>query len=270
MIKMIASDMDGTLLNDESRLSNEIIELIKELKKRNIVFVAASGRQYIGMTRFFEKVKDDIYFVAENGSFAVHKEKEIYSSVMDLKLIHEVIQEAEKTDQSEILLCGKYYTYTDNPQTKERLQMDTHKYAAKLVKSLYDVEDEIVKVSIMEKNPGKKESYKILYPLFKDKAEIVVSGMLWYDIVNQNVNKGNTIQMIQKSLGITKSETMAFGDNYNDIDMLKAACYSFVMGNAEDGVKKYGKYVIGTNNEGAVAKEIKSVLYHGNMNVYSL
>ncbi len=87
--------------------------------------------------------------------------------------------------------------------------------------------------------------------------EIAVSGFDCIDIVNKGVSKGNAIEILQKKWNITPEETMTFGDNYNDIEMLQQAKYSFAMAHSEQGVKKCANYIAGDNNEGAVVAQIK-------------
>ena len=81
MIKMVASDLDGTLLiGGRQTLPEEIFPLVKELKKMGILFVAASGRQYANMRNLFAPVKDEMAFISENGGLAVQNEKLLYWS----------------------------------------------------------------------------------------------------------------------------------------------------------------------------------------------
>ena len=75
MIRLIASDLDGTLLKNGAQVIPEIFELIPALKKRGIHFVAASGRQYANIRRLFAPLQDEISYVAENGSLCMHGER---------------------------------------------------------------------------------------------------------------------------------------------------------------------------------------------------
>ena len=90
MIKMVASDLDGTLLiGGRQTLPEEIFPLVKELKKMGILFVAASGRQYANMRNLFAPVKDEMAFISENGGLAVQNEKLLYCDSFDKELVRD-------------------------------------------------------------------------------------------------------------------------------------------------------------------------------------
>ena len=92
MIKLIASDMDGTLLNDKNEIHEEFYKVFQELKKKNIIFAAASGRQYYNLAKRFEKIKDDMMFIAENGTFVVYKGEELLLNALDKETAIELIK----------------------------------------------------------------------------------------------------------------------------------------------------------------------------------
>ena len=91
MIKLIASDMDGTLLNSRGELDNEIYDIINRLKELGIIFTAASGRQLESLKKRFLPVDNDIIYLAENGTYVVYKGEEIYSNVMNRNIVEELV-----------------------------------------------------------------------------------------------------------------------------------------------------------------------------------
>ena len=95
----------------------------------------------------------------------------------------------------------------------------------------------------------------------KDELNIVVSGDVWLDAMNPTTNKGTALRFLQHLLGITPDETMAFGDFYNDIEMLKRSSYSFVMKNANDDMQRYGKYLAESNDHSGVTKAIRQYVF---------
>lgn len=112
MIKLIASDLDGTLLlNGAQSLSEELFPLIKKLKEMGILFVAASGRQYANMKRMFAPVADEIAYISENGGLALQNDKVLYQDSFDPALVKEIVTAIQENDGSEFSCSTKDYYY---------------------------------------------------------------------------------------------------------------------------------------------------------------
>ena len=85
MIKLIATDMDGTLLNSKNEIQDGFYEVFNKLEEKGIIFAAASGRQYYNLLKRFEGIEDKMMFIAENGTFVVYKGIELVVNALDLK-----------------------------------------------------------------------------------------------------------------------------------------------------------------------------------------
>ena len=159
MIKLIASDMDGTLLNDKDEIHEEFYQVFQELKKQNIIFAAASGRQYYNLAKRFEKIKDDMMFIAENGTFVVYKGEELLLNALDKETAIELIKIGRDIKESYVVLCGKKSAYIESKD--ERLIKEVEKYYEeyKIVNDLTKVEDDILKVTICDFIGSEENSY---------------------------------------------------------------------------------------------------------------
>ena len=117
MIKLVASDLDGTLLfKGAQSLPEEIFPLIRQLKKMGILFVAASGRQYANMKKMFRPVVDDMAFISENGGLAVYNEKVLYQDSFEQELVREIAESIyDKKDQN-LPVPRKIFTISDRKQ----------------------------------------------------------------------------------------------------------------------------------------------------------
>ena len=112
MIKMVASDLDGTLLlNKAQSLPEEIFPLIRKLKEMGILFVAASGRQYPNMKRMFAPVASEIAYISENGALAVDQEEVLYQDSFDRKVAAEIIEAIIGKKDAEFTCSAKDYHY---------------------------------------------------------------------------------------------------------------------------------------------------------------
>lgn len=256
MIKFIASDMDGTLLNEHGNLNEEFFSLFHKLKEKGIIFAAASGRQYYNLLKKFEPIKDQMMFIAENGTFVVYKNKELYLNTMDQALVNELISLGRTIEDGHVVLCGKNSAYIEH--NDERLLTEVNKYYErnKIVEDLTLVDDQILKVTICDFKGSALNSNTIFEPKYGDKLQVAVSGQIWLDITNKDASKGVAIKVLQKQLGITHEETMVFGDYFNDVEMLKVAYHSYAMENAPDGVKEHARFIAKSNKDNGVIETI--------------
>jgi Cof subfamily protein (haloacid dehalogenase superfamily) len=257
MIKLIASDMDGTLLNQYDKINEEFFDIIMKLKQKNIIFVAASGRQYFNLLNKFSKVKNDITYVAENGSYVIHGDKEIYSSILDRNRVKELIKLGRKIEGCEIVLCGKESAYIEKSYPEFIREVERYYIKYKLVDNLDEIEDDILKFTLCDFKGASENSNHIFTSVLAKEFKITISGKLWLDVINKDVNKGVAIKHLQEKFNIKSEETMVFGDYFNDIEMMESAYYSYAMENAPDEVKKHANFIAKSNEENGVLEVIK-------------
>jgi len=259
MIKLIASDMDGTLLNENNEINDEFFDIFNKLKERDIIFAAASGRQYYNLLKRFEKISDDIMFIAENGTFVVYKGEEILVNSLNRQEANELIKIGRTIEDAYVILCGKKSAYIENDD--ERLVKETKKYYERyeIVDDLTKVEDDVLKVTICD-FAGSELNSNDYYKNYRDKLQVTISGQIWLDITAKGVNKGVAIEKVQDMLEISPKETMVFGDYLNDLEMMQKAHYSFAMENAHDDLKKVSRFMAKSNNDNGVVEAIKEVV----------
>jgi len=146
MIKLIATDMDGTLLNSNGELNEEIYSIVGRLKGMGIKFAAASGRQLMSLKRKFEPVDEDIIYIAENGAYALDRDEELYINAIDKDTVAEIIETSKEVNGSAIFICGKKYSYTDNEELFETMKKPIFGYEIKYVSDLRTVNEDILKI----------------------------------------------------------------------------------------------------------------------------
>lgn len=259
-IKLVATDMDGTLLNTKHELSNEFYPIFHQLKEKGVLFAAASGRQFYNLLNRFEDIQDDVIFVAENGSYVVHKGADVLVQAMEHDITKEQLLEARKIPGAYIILCGKKKAYLEDntPQFVDHVKMYYDKI--EVVDNLLDVEnDQFLKIAICDPAGAEENSY----PLFRQKnafLQVKVSGSMWLDISHQLATKGRALEVLQKHHGITPDQTMVFGDYLNDLEMMNQAHFSFAMENAHPDVKKAARFIAKSNNENGVLEVLQRVV----------
>ena len=260
-IKLIVTDLDGTLLREGTdRVNPEYYTAIRELQKKGIAFAAASGRQYHSIRHIFEPIKDEIYVIAQNGSFVSYQGNDIYVQNMETEKAWELTRQLLAIPGAEVLVNNKLMMYS---QSEDEKFLDWMRYGYRnsitRVDRILDLDMEINMVSLYLKEKIEEEGAKIC-ERWKDDFNCTLAGVGWLDCLDKRVNKGAAVKALQESLGILPEETMAFGDGMNDIEMLKAVGESYAMANARQEVKDSAKHIAGSNENDGVLKELYRLL----------
>ncbi|PZU83598.1 MAG: Cof-type HAD-IIB family hydrolase [Chryseobacterium sp.] len=260
-IKLIVTDMDGTFLNSQYEVSPDFPNVYKELKKRNILFVPASGRQMPGITQYFTEIEDEIGFIAENGGYVVYKNEELFADKLKHQFVVDIIKTVREIPGAKAVLSAKkkaYYESEDETFVKYFTRYYTENQ--KVDDLALEVDDDAFKIAVYHPDGSEKNIYPYLKHFEDKNLEVVVSGQYWVDVMNRDINKGKALEIIQKKLNILPSQTMAFGDYMNDIQMLKNSKYSYAMQNAHPSVKDNAAFSALTNDDFGVVSTIKDYL----------
>lgn len=259
-IKFIAADMDGTLLDEQGQLDPSFFELYEQLKEKGIQFAAASGRQYYSLIDTFHPIKDDLMFIAENGTLVMHRGKELYSCTIDRDSIAKIITAVRQIPDAHIVLCGKNSAYIETSDQQACDEINKYYRRCESVSDLLVVEDEFIKVAICHFGGTAEFVFPTLNEAFSQTHKVVVSGHIWLDIMNAVASKGAAIERLQNELSFNYHETMAFGDYFNDVEMLEASYHSYAVENAHEGVKKIARFRAPSNQDKGVFKVIRGYL----------
>lgn len=265
MIKMIMSDMDGTLLDNEGRMPAGFDAVIRELRHRDVLFVPASGRQYYALLREMGKYADDFIFLAENGTYVKYRGQEVFSSPMKWPKIHEIVAVAEDIGGIYPVLCGKKQAYVQ-PKWKPYIK-DAEKYFPRyaFVEDFCHIDDEIIKAAFCDCARAQAET--TVYPVMKEHFgrdfQVALSSDYWVDIMNLGVNKGVAVEKIQEWMGIEPEECACFGDYLNDEQMMHSVYYSYAMANAHPKIREIARFQAKSNEEQGVLVAIREMMAQG-------
>ena len=259
MIKLIVTDVDGTLLNDNHELHPDFWKVEEHLTKKGILFSIASGRQFYNLESKFERIKDRTMFFAENGTYVSHKGKELYVNPIEKKAAIEFIEMGRKLDHTNLVLCGKESAYIETDDHEFRNEISKFYERLKVVDDLTKVEDTFLKVTLCNFN-GVEDNTFPHFVNYTDRYKVAIAAKVFIDITALNANKGNAIKGIQKELGISPEETLVFGDYLNDLEMMKAAKHSYAMKNAHPEIIQASNFVTShDNNDNGVLRTIESL-----------
>ena len=261
MIKLIVSDVDGTIVPDGSPdINPEYFEVIKKLREKGIQFAIASGRPWASVETAFYPVKEKIFYIADNGAYIGCHGRSLYEFAIDQKLVKKAIDMGRSQGDLEIVYAAADGDFIDSKNDAlYKWLTEGYKFHVTRVEDITKLDVPCIKLSFYKKD-NSEEATRGIYEEFKNDLKITCAGDMWMDCMALGVNKGNAVKMIQESLGILPEETMAFGDQLNDIEMLGQAYYSFAVANAREEVRKAARFQADSNGNNGVLKVLKQLL----------
>ena len=257
MIRLIAFDLDGTLLNTAKEYPAGFPEFVAAHPE--IMFVLASGRQYYTLKEQFDKVCPGFVYIAENGAAVFRGDELIYEDTMSPEDAVKALDTAKCIKGAwPYILCGLKSAYV-NPADEFAMNEGVKYYARLRVEDdLYPFaeSDRICKLALFFREKDAQRAYDEL-PDMGDGISGILSGDRWIDIGNRSVGKGNAIRAIREHYGISADECMCFGDYLNDMTLFSECTESYAMANAHEDLKKAAKYVTEySNDEDGVMKKL--------------
>lgn len=261
MIRLIASDMDGTLLDERSQVPPETFELIHELRRRGVIFVASSGRRYRTLRSFFEPVADEMDYVASLGTQVYADGKLLDREVFSTVAIRRLFETCQLFDCLHLALYDATHTFLLNDQSAYVRELDKDLPEAQCVYDPPSPDVSIIKAAVCCDRPD--QIMDMAYVLERELSEwftFLPSGSRWIDVTPRHVSKATGLEQVLRYYGIDRSEALAFGDSMNDYAMLRYVGHPYVMDNARYGVKQIAQRVIGSNAEHAVQVAMREIL----------
>ncbi|VEF46395.1 Cof-like hydrolase [Bacillus freudenreichii] len=284
MIKCIATDMDGTLLNANQEISEANKLAIQAAQEKGIDFLVATGRSYHDLRYILEKVDIKCPAICLNGAEIRDEEGNVEHGIgLDKATADKVAYVLDNADMYYELYTSNG-TYTTNYEKGIQAVMDIYRTAnpsieASTLRETVEKRFEKRLIKIVDNFDGIFGAEDIVtYKFFgfsKDASLLVdvsrrfeeikgitvtASGRQNIEITHKHAKKGNALKRYTEKRGISLEDTMALGDNYNDLSMLEVVGHSVAMGNAEKEIKDACRYLTGLNTEDGVAEAINKIL----------
>lgn len=237
MIRLIASDIDGTLLQGGERaLSEELFGLIRQLHDKGIRFIPASGRQYLNLRSLFAPVADELIYLCENGALVMEQDRLLSKTALERDAGLELIRQIEGFGPLEALVSGERtcYVSTRRPDYVEHIRYFVGNHTTAL-ENLSEIAEPFLKISAWCPDGVTPEIERFFESRWADRFSIAVAGECWLDFTL--ANKGTGLRAVAERLGVAPGEIAAFGDNFNDLPMMRFAGVSYAMEGAAPGVK---------------------------------
>lgn len=262
MIRLIFSDMDGTLLDEHGNLPAGFGAVYARLKERGIRFAPASGRQYASLCQTFAPWWDEMIFLAENGTLVMEHDRELFSSPVDTSLALAVMRTGEGLAGVHSIYCGKKCGYLHAADNTESFRTELAKYVSDsaVVEDFAAVDDVPIKMAFCDPSGNAAQTIYPAMQQYADRMQVTLSSAEWVDVYGQGVSKGVAARRIQERLGIAPDECAAFGDYGNDLELMDAVTHSFAMENAIPAVKERARYRAPSNRAHGVLTVCERIL----------
>lgn len=268
-IKLIASDMDGTFLNDKGTYNRQKFEtILKQLDERDIKFVVASGNNMDRLNLIFKGLTDRLDFVAENGAHVIFKGENLNRHKINAKDVTLFLDYYKDfLDRYAVMVSSKDKSYMQkNAKLPTAMAIDPeefHQFFLK-IKQVDDFSEidkhQVLKITMMLPEEICDAVIADFNDNFPGDLTAVTSGFGAVDVIQTGIHKAWGLQLLMDKYDISSDEIMAFGDGGNDIEMLKLAKYSYAMENAPQSVKDAAKFIAPHHHEEGVLQILETFL----------
>lgn len=253
MYKIIVLDLDGTTLRKDKTVSTHTIEVLKKCNEKGIKILFATARPPRDAYKYVPVELRSNPIISYNGACIINSKKEVlYSKEMDRESILQLLKVCKENGYNNLCLEINDKLYSN---------FDTKEFFGDAPTEIVDLEnipyDSVYKCIICSKEAIKEE---LLDEFPQDCKGIITDDGTLCQIMHRDVSKWTSIKALIENMGIKSNEVIAFGDDYNDVDMLKYAGIGVAMGNAQEDVKDIADFVTDTNMNDGVAKYLESNL----------
>jgi Cof subfamily protein (haloacid dehalogenase superfamily) len=252
MVKMIVMDLDGTLLSSDKNISDYSVSILEKCKINGIKIVIATGRSEKSSERCIKLINPD-FMILNGGALVLRKDRKIiYEKVISVETSDGILNELKKYKNNGFItidtINNYFVNYENPPWHSDYLHGIYYDFLKPLSQKTYKITVEIKNKEIIKELESKYSNVNIVK--FTDEDG--------YGIYPYEANKLIAINAIIGEENITLKNIVSFGDDFNDIEMIKNCGIGIAMENGIDEIKKIAKYICGNNNEDGVAKWIEN------------
>lgn len=261
--KLICMDIDGTLLDDNKKLSSEVKQSLMEVYQKGVLIALASGRMPAGVENIEKELGIPCIKICSAGTYTILDNQCIGAEYLSLDVMEDIYQFTQKNHIPLWIFKDKDWFVTAIDKYVEReIRIIQHQ------PQIVNMEDFIKQYSDKKVSPNKlliashTENIQEIYKQIKQKTEVDIacSSPTFIEIFPKGVSKGTALKNVCKKLNIDLKDTVAFGDQELDIPMIETAGIGIAMGNSIQELKEKADFVTKTNNESGIAYALKHYL----------
>lgn len=277
-VKAIVLDIDGTLLNDEKKLTTLTKEALINAQKNGIKVILASGRPTPGMLKYVEELEMAKYngmIVSYNGAHVldVSTQKELFSQPLSIESSKNILEHLKQFDVKPMIAKDEYMYVND--VFDGMLDLGDPDGLFNIIKyesrggnfQLCEKEDlaafvdfPLHKILVAGQPDYLQENWQAILAPFEQSVSGMFSAPVYFEFTDKGIDKANALEQTLKPLGIHEEHIISFGDGHNDLSLINYAGMGVAMGNAVDDLKKAADKITSSNNEDGIAKALAELL----------
>ncbi len=250
--KLVAFDIDGTLINDDHELLAETLDAIKLMQEAGHMVMCATGRSY----PIAKSVLDEAginHYILSNGAVAFSEGREIYSNPLNKESLNKLIKISDDR-KIDLVFNGLMETRLRNKEFQPETKLAMESFGQKIPEIEFDFHkrEEIYQL-IALLDESKMDAYKGHFPEFR--------FVRWHeygiDVLPKNGSKAETLKIVAEEFGFKREDIIAFGDGNNDMEMIAYAGVGIAMANGKKELKEISDFVTLSNNDGGICHGLK-------------
>jgi len=261
--KLMAVDMDGTLLTTDKNITNHTIDIINKAYEAGKVVTISTGRPVQGLRRYEDIITPDVPVITYNGAMIIklHSKEVLYHKCVDADSAREVYEKGQERNTTVVV-------WSDNKLYANRIDDNVNNYK-KITNmepiAITDIEEQInagITKLLWIDTPEKNIEHQAYLDkeLKNRKISYCTSQPFLLEFMPDGISKAYALEKLGELLGATREESIAVGDGYNDVEMIEYAGLGIAMENAPEDVKAKADYVTDTNDNDGVAKAIEKFM----------
>ncbi len=259
-VRLIASDMDHTLLDEQGELPPDIDSYVSRLHAAGITFVAASGRPLNRLKQMFPP-RPGIAYIGNNGGTVSYGDTILFQSLLSPQSYRAMAELTLRDTPGVPVACSPEaaYVWAEHVEHEEYLTRFNPRIV--YIDNFDELDAAIDKFSVYLPH-GESIRYfeQIFHPTYADEFSVTTGSPLWVDLMNPGVHKGHGLRVLADHLGLERHQLMAFGDAYNDLEMLDEAEHSYAVRNAHETVRQRARFIAESNADDGVLRVIRRLL----------
>jgi len=266
--KMVAIDLDDTLLADDLTISPQTIEAIQQSVNKGVVVTLATGRMYRSALKYAKEIRLDVPIITYQGAYVknIISGEILYQRLIPFDLSIDILNRLKDMDKVvQIYLDDQLYVEKEHPYIEKysKISQISYHIVDDLIDTLRSANTLPMKILTIDQPEEIKRMLDLFQPVYQNKVHVTISKPHFLEFSHPEATKGQAIQYLADKMGISLDQVIAIGDSYNDLDMIQMAGLGVAMKNGHPTIKAIADYITKSNNDHGVWEVLQKFILKG-------